>query len=254
MKARVPPAPAHVFVAPSGQALPRWLEAFPRLRCVKTGEQLGALDSVSVVWLRLDSSVAALTQVESLVVAAPGARIVVLADQPDDEQALPLFAAGIRGYCNAHSTAANLRQVAQAVVAGGLWVGAGLMARLLAATRRSLPPESAARPETDSPLARLTRRESDVAQQIARGATNKEVARALGISERTVKAHTGAIFDKLGARDRLQLALMINGHDPSAATPPPVASQPSPTRLPRRGPQPTELATASVSRRAGYSA
>jgi two-component system nitrate/nitrite response regulator NarL len=49
--------------------------------------------------------------------------LIVLADQPDDDQALALFSAGIRAYCNAHSTAANLKQVAQVVAAGGLWIG-----------------------------------------------------------------------------------------------------------------------------------
>jgi DNA-binding NarL/FixJ family response regulator len=43
------------------------------------------------------------------------------------------------------------------------------------------------------------------------GASNKEIARQLGITERTVKAHVGAMLEKLGARDRLKLALIING-------------------------------------------
>jgi DNA-binding NarL/FixJ family response regulator len=49
-----------------------------------------------------------------------------------------------------------------------------------------------------------------VAEQIAHGATNREIAVALDISERTVKAHLSAIFDKLGVRDRVQLALAMN--------------------------------------------
>ena len=45
----------------------------------------------------------------------------------------------------------------------------------------------------------------------ARGSSNKEIAKALGITERTVKAHVGAILDKLQVRDRLQLSLIVNG-------------------------------------------
>jgi len=45
---------------------------------------------------------------------------------------------------------------------------------------------------------------------VAHGASNREIAVALEITERTVKAHLSAIFDKLGVRDRVQLALRMN--------------------------------------------
>lgn len=218
MKARVPVA-AHVFVVSSGQALPRWLEAFPALRCVKPGTPLGPLDATTLIWLRIDSLAPTLPQVQELTRVAPGALILVLADQPDDNDALPLFSAGIRAYCNAHSTAANLRQVAQVVRAGGLWIGPGLMARLLTATQRALPPP-VVDAQADPRLTALTGREMEVARKIAGGASNKEVARDLNITERTVKAHAGAIFEKLGARDRLHLALIMNGRDPNAGSAP----------------------------------
>ncbi len=212
-------SPPHLFVSPSGQPLPRWLEAFPRLQCLQAGARLPGGDAKPLVWLRLDAHQPALAQVDALLAGMPGAMVVVLADQPDDDQALPLFSAGVRAYCNAHSTAANLRQVAQVVLAGGLWIGPSLMSRLLVATSKALaatPPKSA--PEAPDPrLATLTQRELEVARLIAGGASNKEVARALGIAERTVKAHAGAIFDKLGARDRLHLALIMNGREPAPA-------------------------------------
>jgi two-component system, NarL family, nitrate/nitrite response regulator NarL len=56
----------------------------------------------------------------------------------------------------------------------------------------------------------LTSRELMVAEQVAHGASNREIAVALEITERTVKAHLSAIFDKLGVRDRVQLALRMN--------------------------------------------
>lgn len=215
MASRAAKSPTHLFVSPSGRTLPRWEEAFPRLRCLKAGAPLRVVEVSGLVWLRLDPDLAALAQVERLLAERPGIQLIVLADQPDDEQALPLFSAGIRAYINAHSTAANLKQVAQVVAAGGLWLGPGLMARLVAATSRALAtaaPVSASDPR----LALLTQREQEVARLISGGASNKEVARALDIAERTVKAHAGAIFEKLGARDRLHLALILNGRDPKA--------------------------------------
>ena len=49
---------------------------------------------------------------------------------------------------------------------------------------------------------------------VARGQRSKEIALELHITERTVKAHVGAILEKLGARDRLQLSLIVNGVEP----------------------------------------
>jgi DNA-binding NarL/FixJ family response regulator len=57
---------------------------------------------------------------------------------------------------------------------------------------------------------RLTAREQEAAILLAQGASNKEIARRMEITERTVKAHVGAMLEKLGARDRLQLSLIIN--------------------------------------------
>jgi DNA-binding NarL/FixJ family response regulator len=53
----------------------------------------------------------------------------------------------------------------------------------------------------------LTQRESEVLKELAQGATNKEIARTLGISFETVKEHVGNIFRKIGARDRTQVAI-----------------------------------------------
>jgi RNA polymerase sigma factor (sigma-70 family) len=58
-------------------------------------------------------------------------------------------------------------------------------------------------------LASLTERERGVAEAVASGLSNKEVARRLGITERTVKAHLSSAFRKLGVRDRMQLVVRL---------------------------------------------
>lgn len=214
----------HLFVSPSGSQLPRWLQAFPTAKVVRPGGISKPPGARTIVWLRLDpgeaiTPQAQLTELRKAVGAAP---VIVLANEPDQEEALALFSAGARAYCNTHATAANLRQVAEVVQAGGLWIGEALMARLLAATRVALariPAATALRDRgngiSEDRLALLTSREQEVARAVAGGSSNKEVARQLGITERTVKAHVGAVFQKLKARDRLHLALIINGQRPT---------------------------------------
>jgi DNA-binding NarL/FixJ family response regulator len=99
--------------------------------------------------------------------------------------------------------------VADVVLQGGLWIGESLMQRLLQGTARIPMPAPVGAPSDWAAL--LTEREREVALAVAEGASNKEVARRLSITERTVKAHAGAIFEKLGVRDRLQLSLVVHG-------------------------------------------
>ena len=56
----------------------------------------------------------------------------------------------------------------------------------------------------------LTVQELTVADKVGHGLSNREIAETLEISERTVKAHLTVIFEKMGVRDRVQLALKVN--------------------------------------------
>jgi DNA-binding NarL/FixJ family response regulator len=58
-------------------------------------------------------------------------------------------------------------------------------------------------------LAELTQREREIVRLIVEGASNKEVASSLNISERTVKGHLSNVFQKLGVADRLKLVLFV---------------------------------------------
>jgi DNA-binding NarL/FixJ family response regulator len=86
-----------------------------------------------------------------------------------------------------------------------MWLGADLMRQLVLATARLVPALTS--PKADVSL--LTSREKAVAELVAAGKSNKEVARDLDITERTVKAHLGSVFEKLQVRDRLQLVLVF---------------------------------------------
>lgn len=221
MPQRPPSSGQHLFVSPTGVPLSRWLVAFPKALVVKQKDlrkNSEQLNHAAMVWLHLDPAQPSARQLETLRKKIGPIRCIALADVPDNEDALALFSAGARGYCNAHATAANLKQVANVVKAGGLWIGEALMTRLLVATQNALLSNQLAKsPAFPSAtqsvkLQALSVREHEVALRIASGSSNKEIARLLGITDRTVKAHVSAIFQKLDARDRLHVALIVNGH------------------------------------------
>lgn len=198
-----------VFITARPQPIPRWLEAFPDAQVVRdagTDTDFGALADASVVWLHVageQADVAA--RVRSVRLVASSVPIVVLSNVPEDEQGLAALAAGASGYCSALTLPAVLRQVAGVVEHGGVWVGPQLMQRLMQGL--AVRGGDAEAPALDT----LSQRERQVAVAAARGATNKEIARAMSITERTVKAHLSAAYEKLGVRDRMQLALIVNG-------------------------------------------
>ncbi len=199
----------HCFISETGYLLERWTEAFPKAVGLRFADPVPK-PAPTMVWVRLQPGWPVARQLAEVRQAFGNVPCVVLGDQPDDDQAIASFSAAARGYCNTHAAPAYLRQVADVVAQGGLWIGESLMNRLVDATARLEIKKNEAE-STDSWSASLTPREQEVARAIAEGASNKEIARGLGITERTVKLHVGAVLEKLGARDRLQLALIVNG-------------------------------------------
>jgi len=160
-----------------------------------------------MLWLHVDNHVrepAAL--VETLRKPTPGCPVVVLSNIPRDDEGLAVLEAGAAGYTGALAVADVLRQIEAVISNGGLWVGPDLMRRLLLGLHRS-----SVRPQATARLEQLSPREREVALAVAAGASNKEVAQKLDITERTVKAHLSHAFEILGLRDRLQLSIFING-------------------------------------------
>lgn len=134
-----------------------------------------------------------------------GLHVVVASASPNDEQGTQALGAGAHGYCHSYAQPAAMAQALEVVASGGIWMGRSLVSRLLKlVTERAQD----AHPWDGG---RLTEREITVARYAASGQANAQIADSLGITERTVKAHLSAVFDKLGVTDRLQLALLVHG-------------------------------------------
>ena len=132
--------------------------------------------------------------------AAPATAVLVITMVDDDDSVFAALAAGARGYVLKGATAAEITAALATVAAGGAVFGAGIASRLLA--RTPAPPGGPLAGQDD-----LTAREREVLDLLAEGASNRQIARALGLSLKTVQNHVSRILDKLQAADRTQAAL-----------------------------------------------
>jgi DNA-binding NarL/FixJ family response regulator len=134
-------------------------------------------------------------------VQRPQCQVLVLTTFDDDRSVFEALRAGAIGYLLKDATAAQLRDAVRAAAAGRSVLNPAVAAKVLAELARLR-----ASPETRQP-GPFTAREAEVLALLARGATNKEIAAALFVSEGTVKNHVTQIFAKLEVTDRTQAAL-----------------------------------------------
>jgi DNA-binding NarL/FixJ family response regulator len=132
----------------------------------------------------------------------PGTRVVVLTTYEDDESIIGALQAGALGYLTKNATRAEIGRAVVAAANGQAILDPGVQQRLLSAAARASGPSgsSAGSAGHDD----LTQREAEVLGLIASGKSNREIARALFVTEATVKTHVNRIFAKTGARDRAQ--------------------------------------------------
>jgi DNA-binding NarL/FixJ family response regulator len=128
----------------------------------------------------------------------PQIQVVVLTTYSDDDSIIGALQAGALGYLTKDATRAEIGRAVLAAAAGQAVLDPAVQQRLLSAAVRA----PAAQPDHDPD--ELTPRESDVLRLIAAGKSNREIARALYVSEATVKTHVNRIFAKTGSRDRSQ--------------------------------------------------
>ena len=203
----------HFFLSSAQAPLPERLsEAFPAVQALDAAALLARLPGHTIVstlvWLSAaDAQWSPLLR--QILQLKPDARVILLSNSPEPGEGLKALNEGARGYTHAYGVPALLQEVALVVEHGGLWVGPDLLQRLVGSTSAALASRPAPSTPTENAWANLSAREAQVARAVSAGRSNKEVAALMFISERTVKAHLGAVFEKLGVRDRLQLVLRL---------------------------------------------
>lgn len=131
--------------------------------------------------------------------AYPDVEVVALTSVLEDRMVVDAVEAGAAGYLLKETRPDDLFEAVRAAARGEVRLDPRAQQRLMRELRRPAAPEPAR--ET------LTERETEVLQHLARGATNKAIAQALGVGEATVKSHVSAVLAKLGLKSRTQAAL-----------------------------------------------
>ena len=138
--------------------------------------------------------------IRRLRVRDPEARIVVLTSFSDRERILDALDAGAIGYLLKDAEPDELIRGVRAAAAGEAPLAPKAASAVLTARA------------DQRPVAELTPREREVLGALARGKANKQIARELGISEKTVKAHLTRVFESIGVTDRTAAALWAQRH------------------------------------------
>jgi NarL family two-component system response regulator LiaR len=140
-----------------------------------------------------------------IVATNPSARIIVLTSFADDEKVFPAIRAGATGYLLKDVSPDDLANAIRAIHAGETYLHPDITRKLV---DQLASPEQSLKPAPDE----LTPREVEVLRHLAQGMSNREIAEALTISEKTVKTHVSNILSKLHLADRTQAAIYAHRH------------------------------------------
>jgi DNA-binding NarL/FixJ family response regulator len=170
------------------------------LPVVGTIQELLANPALDYLVVDLNSSSDGLDTLETVRRARPGVRQIVIGPEHDDQLVMDAIVAGARAYLDSSAGPHTVRMAIDVVVNGSIWAPRRLLSKLV---DRLLGV-----PDTNiAGRLHLTARERQVLELILLAQSNREIARQLGIEERTVKAHVGRLMRKTGADNRIELSM-----------------------------------------------
>jgi len=133
-------------------------------------------------------------------------RVMVFSSSPSFDEGYKLLPLGIKAYANAMILPQTLKEIVSVVERGDAWLYPEFINQMILNVSNVT-----AMKKGEDILKKLSEREAQIALYVAQGLSNKVIAENADITERTVKAHLSSIFHKLAIKDRLALALLING-------------------------------------------
>jgi two-component system nitrate/nitrite response regulator NarL len=142
--------------------------------------------------------------------AAPKARILMLTVSENENDLAAALRGGAAGYLLKTTEGEALIAAIQRAVQGESVIAPEMTSKLVAAYRGAAAGPEVAPPEPASPLDALSPREREILRGIAQGSSNKEIGRALGIAETTVKIHVQHVLRKLDVSSRVHAAVIAS--------------------------------------------
>lgn len=133
-------------------------------------------------------------------------RVMVFSMTPDFSEAQSFLQHGAMGYGNAMMHESHLQSAYQALEEGKVWLYPDFITLMIS----QMQDRSSSKEKSLAVLELLSPREREVAIMLGDGATHQEIADALEITVRTIKAHASAIYQKLSVKDRLALSLLLH--------------------------------------------
>lgn len=178
----------------------------PLLPVIGSLDELMADQELEYLIIDLNSGSRGLETVKEIRRKRPSLRLIVIGPAANDALVMDSIIGGARAYLDMTAGPRVVREAIEVVVSGSIWAPRRLLSRLI--DRLLLATEG----ETNPMGPRLTARERQVMDLILLARSNREIARELGIEERTVKAHVGRLMRKTGADNRIDLSMKaLNG-------------------------------------------
>jgi len=172
---------------------------------------ISALQGIDLVLLGSRAGQNLFDVMASLKAARPDLRIIVTGSGIDEETILKAIASGAKGYVDEAATPAEFVQAIRIVNQGSVWAPRRVLSMFIERVSSS--------PGRIFPAGRVTftDREKEVLEMLVAGRSNKEIGAALGIEERTVKAHVAKLMRKVGVQNRIALSVHAITHSLVAA-------------------------------------
>jgi DNA-binding NarL/FixJ family response regulator len=170
---------------------------------VVTTDLVGALanKSLDMVLFGLQEPLASFELLARIKAQRPRLRLIVMGDHRDDETIINAIAAGAKGYLEETASPEQVMQAIEVVQSGSIWAPRRVLSifvdRMLNVSSRPVRRHNM----------RFTEREHDVLKLLVAARSNREIARSLGIEERTVKAYIARLMRKVGVENRIALSI-----------------------------------------------
>ena len=169
--------------------------------------EVPTLGSVDLVLLGSRNGVNLFDTMAGLKASRPDLKIIVTGSGADDETILKALAAGAKGYVDEAAAPLEFVQAIRMVHQGSVWAPRRVLSTFIERVTTS--------PGRIFPAGRVTftEREKEVLELLVAGRSNKEIGSALGIEERTVKAHVAKLMRKVGVQNRIALSVHAITHN-----------------------------------------